>query len=248
MKTSNIFLLTALIVLAFSLGAYNMALKSEYTSEAYKDPLRYHKLLAFTGFNEIDVNAAHMLSVKIEHGEEHQVYLQDLAFELIQVTQDGKRLKIDITTEEERFKGVNRQGPFHIVIKTPHVSVIRTNALHSQKGTQYTRAEQPQFPDYYGVTAEGLQQDKLVVEVDNGSNLLLRGNKLEQLQATAGRGNRSQSKLQLMPNNQIQQAELDMRNSSHLVMHHVAIPQLRYTFSDSVQVNVSGVSLAVLRK
>jgi hypothetical protein len=248
MKTSNILLLTAFIILAFSLGAYNMALKSEYTSEAYKDPLRHHKLLAFTGFDEINVNAAHMLSVKIEPGATHQVYLQDVAADLIQVTQNGKQLQIDIATEEERFLGVNRRGPFHLVIKTPDVKTIRTNALHSQKGAQYTRTEQPQFADSYGVTVEGLQQDKLIVDVDNGSNVLLRGNELGSLHATAGRSNRSVSKLQLMPNNKIQQARLDMRNSSHLVMHHVTIPELRYTFSDSVQVQVSGAALAILKR
>lgn len=65
MKTSTTFLLAALLVLLASLTAYNMALRAEYRSGTYKDPLRSYKVLNFKNFTEVTVPAASALSVKI---------------------------------------------------------------------------------------------------------------------------------------------------------------------------------------
>jgi hypothetical protein len=248
MKTSNIFLLTAFLVTAFSLGAYNMGMKSLYDSGEYKNPLRNHTLLDFNNFDEIDVRSANLLSVIIEAGDQHEVYLQDTSNERIYITQDGNRLSIEVSSESDGRLDITRQGPFHVVIRTPHVKNIRTDAMYTSAGKTHTNSQQYRFPDYYGVTVEGLSQDSLMLEVENGSNLLLRESEIGFLQARAGRSLNSESRLQLMSSNKVQQADIAILNKGQLVMHNVAIPQLSYTLSDSAKVELSGASLAIIRK
>ncbi|WP_299701986.1 DUF2807 domain-containing protein [uncultured Pontibacter sp.] len=248
MKTSNILLLTALLVLLFTLGAYNMALKTQYTSGEYKNPLQNHTLLNFKDFDEIDVRSGHFLSIKVEPSDQHEVYLQNTSNERIHITQDGNRLNIEVSPESDGRLDIARQGPFNIIIRVPYVKKIRTDAMYMFNGEARTTQNQPRYPDSYGVTVEGLAQDSLMLEVENGSNILLRKSEIGFLQAIAGRNPNSESRLQLMSSNKVQQADIAILNKGQLVMQDVAIPQLSYSLSDSAKVELSGASLAIIRK
>ena len=248
MKTSNKLLLTALIVLLCSLAAYNMILKSAYETGAYKDPLSNHVQLGFEGFEEVDVNASNMLRVKIEASDTYGVYQQKDTEEMIQVTQEGNRLKVDVILPNEKEGLGGYRNTQHVVIRTPAVKSIRANAVYTVAGKPTTTRHKLYAPNYFGLLIEGFHQEHLQLELDNGSHVQLAGNQIGTLRATTGRSAGSEPLLQLLPNNKLQQADLNIRNGSYLELQNVPVPQLRYTFSDSAHVSLSGASLASFRQ
>ena len=100
MKTSVKFLLAATLVLLASLTAYNMALRTEYRSGAYKDPLRHYTALGFTNFTEVAVPAASGLNVKIMAGP-FKVRVNPAAEKFVRFSQQGGRLVIALALPEQ---------------------------------------------------------------------------------------------------------------------------------------------------
>lgn len=247
MKTSNQFLIAALVVLLSSLAAYNIVLKAEYKSESYKDPYRNYVAMDFSDFEEVEVNPGTKLNVLIEQGETHAVYLYKENEEVIKLSQDGKRLKVDLALTDEHDKVRGWQSPM-VIIRTPNLSLLRTNAVHTSNGKVETTLKRSSMQYYHLVDVKGLKQERLTLDLDNGSNVRLVGNELTTLQAVAGNSQESNPMLLITTDNKIQQAELDIRNNAYLVLQNVAIPDVRCTFSETAQVELSGASLAILRK
>ncbi|MCP2043845.1 hypothetical protein [Pontibacter sp. HSC-36F09] len=247
MKTSNKLLLFALVVLASALATYNIALKAEYNTKSYQDPYKNYIAMDFSGFEEVEVNAGDMLKVLIEPGDEHAVYLYKGNEEVVQISQDNKKLQIDVTTDDTQ-KGVRGWGTPHLVIKTPVLKTLRANATHTLNGKQITNSKRLNTASYLNTSLMGFKQDSLRLELDNGVMVQLHGNQLQHLQAVTGTSPESDSKLLIHPDNKIQQANLDIRNRSHLTLLNVSIPALQYTLSEQAQVELSGEALVILRK
>lgn len=247
MKTSNKLLIAALVVLLSSLATYNMALKAEYKTESYKDPYHNYTALDMQHFEEVDVNAGAMLSVRIEAGDKHEVYLLRHNEEVVQVTQQGNRLSLDVglTDEHDRVRGW--QNP-HVIIRTPELKVLRADAMHTLNGKKITSQQRSWSQYYHLITVKGLRQERLLLELDNGSNVKLSGNEIGHLQAVTAKSPESESMLQLTEDNKLQEADLDIRHKGHLVLQNLAIPELRYTFSEHAKADFSGAALAILRK
>jgi hypothetical protein len=239
MKTSNILLLIALILLLSTLMAYNMVLKKQYTSGEYKNPLKDHTLLGFTDFDEIEINDTNIIKVKIEAGDTHQVHQQQNTEGLIKVTQIGKRLQVDLDFGDGGKILSGHRDTYHIVIRTPELRLLKTDASHKHK---------VYLTDQQGVTVERLNQGQLALEMDNGSYVKLSDNQINSLTVNTGRSHGTEPFLHILPDNRLQQARLNIRNASLLTLENVAIPEVDYTFSDSAQVKLSGVSLAIIRK
>ncbi|PVY42856.1 hypothetical protein [Pontibacter virosus] len=247
MKTSNKLLVFALVMLVSALATYNIALKAEYNTKSYQDPYKNYIAMDFNGFDEVEVNAGDMLKVLIEPGEQHAVYLYKGNEEVVQINQENKTLQIDVTTND-RQKGVRGWGAPHLIIKTPMLHTLRANAMHALNGKQVTNIQRLNTASYLNTSLYGFKQDSLRLELDNGVLVQLLGNELQHLQAVTGTSPESDSKLLIHPDNNIQQANLNIRNRSHLTLLNVAIPELQYTLSEQAQVELSGEALAILRK
>lgn len=247
MKTSNILLLTALVVLLSALATYNIALKAEYKTEKYRDPYRNYIAMDFSGFEEIEVNAGDMLNVLIEPGDEHAVYLYKGNDDVVQIGQENKILQVNVSIDEKQ-KGVRGWGSPHLIIKTPSLKTVRANATHALNGKSVTNPKRLTPLNHLNTTIKGFKQDSLRLELDNGVIVQLNNNTLKRLSAVAGTSPESESKLRILEGNNIQQANLDIRNRSHLALQGIAIPELQYNLSEQAQVELSGNALAVLRK
>lgn len=247
MKTSNKLLIAALVLALFSLAAYNIALRGEYKTEKFRDPYRDYIALDFTDFNEVDLHAADKMRVSIEPGDKHEVYLYNKNEKLVQLRQQGDRLHVDLVLPDEDSRLWYSSGPT-LIIKVPHLALLRTDATHTFKGEQITTSKLPLTNNYYAAYVRGFQQDSMTLQIDNGSMVQLNGNTLQSLRATTGISPASEAKLMLMEDNQIQQAYFDVRHSSNLSIINAAIPDLRYDLSEDARLELQGKSLATLRK
>jgi len=235
MKTSVKLLLAAVMVLLASLTAYNMALRAEYRSGAYKDPLRNYTALAFKGFAEVSVPAASALNVKIVAGP-FQVRVNPAAEKYVRISQQGGRLVVALVLPEQpETLGWGET----VVISCPRLAALTTDGTYQAGG-------QPHHDRTFvghSVVVQGFTQDSLALRQDRGSRVELKNNRLAFLRAGAGATPGSHPILQLNSDNHIAAASLTLDHQSELVLDNVLIPQLRHTFGDSARVMLAGTAL-----
>ena len=242
MKTSTTFLLAALLVLLASLTAFNMALRTEYRSGAYKDPLHDYATLTFKGFSEVAAPAAGVVGIKIIAGS-YRVRISPLAAKYVQVRQQGSRLVSTAAFPDQRIP----LGAAAVVIRCPQLIHLSTNAEYDIDSKQH-HDKQELFYAASPVVVQGFTQDSLSLQQDNASRVELNDNKLGFLRAVAGPTPGSHASLQIGQDNHIAAASLTINHQSELLLYDVLIPQLRYYFADSAKATLTGAALADLRQ
>ena len=241
MKTSVKFLLAAALVLLASLTAYNMALRAEYRSGAYRDPLRGYAKLNFKNFDEVTVPAASVLSVKILAGP-FGVRVNPDARRFVRVRQQGSRLVVEAAFPNQ--PGSLGWGET-VVISCPRLAALTTGGEYALAG----RPHRDKTPvSGRKVLVRGFTQDSLLVRQDLASRVELTGNHLGLLRAVAGSTPGSHASLTLTEDNKVAAASLTIGHQSELILDNVAIPQLRYHFADSAKATLTGAALTALRQ
>lgn len=242
MKTSTTFLLAALLMLLASLTAYNMALRAEYRSGAYKDPLHDYTTLSFRDFTEVEAPAAGVVGIRIVAGP-YQVRISPQAAKYVRLRQQGSRLVITAAFPNQRESPEQAT----ILISCPRLTRLTTNAEYAINGQQH-RDKQEIFYAARPVVVQGFTQDSLSVRQDNASRVELNDNRLGFLRAVAGPTPGSHATLQLNQNNRIAAASLAINHQSELLLDGVLIPQLSYHFADSAKATFTGAALTGLRR
>ncbi|MGY3088921.1 hypothetical protein ACVWYF_001961 [Hymenobacter sp. UYAg731] len=231
MKTSNKLFVAAVALVLGSLATYDAALRAEYRTGHYKDPLHNYDALAFRNFDNVTVPAAGVLNVKIVAGP-FGVHVNKEAAEFVHVSQQGARLTVALAYGKE-YKWLGRNDA--VVISCPRLAALAT------EGT-YTVAGRPQLDRLQAggnVRVQGFRQDSLRLQQDRSSEIELKGNTLGWLGATAGTRPGSEPHLDIAADNHIQTADLTIGHQGHLELG-TAIPRLRYRFSDSTSVVLTG--------
>ncbi|AMR26444.1 hypothetical protein A0257_04545 [Hymenobacter psoromatis] len=242
MKTSTTFLLAALLVLLASLTAYNMALRAEYRSGAFKDPLHDYATLKFSNFTEVEAPAAGVVGIKIIAGP-YRVRISPRAAKYVQVHQQGSRLVITAAFPDQRVP----LGQTAVVISCPQLTQLTANADYALNGARH-RDKQEIFFAASPVVVEGFTQDSLSVQQDNATHIELIKNNLKFLRVVAGATPGSHSILQMGQDNRIAAANLALNHQSELQLYNLAIPQLQYHFADSAKAILTGAALVGLRQ
>jgi len=240
MKTSTTYLLAALLVLLASLTAYNMALRTEYRSGAYKDPLRNYEVLNFKNFTEIAIPAASRINVKVLAGP-FSVRVNPAAAKLLRVSQQGGQLRIALALlGEPETLGWGET----VVISCPRLTALTTD------GTYEVAGQLRHSPTVVGRTilVQGFTQDSLSLHQDRGSRVELANNRLGLLRAVVGTTPGSHPILQLNSGNHIADANLTLAHQSELVLDNVQISQLHHRLGDSVKVTLAGAALGSLKR
>ncbi|GAA4029998.1 hypothetical protein GCM10022409_12820 [Hymenobacter glaciei] len=237
MKTSNKLFVAAVALVLGSLATYDAALRAEYRTGNYKDPLRNYQTLGLRNFDAVSVPSASGLKVRVEAGP-FAVRVSKDAADYVRVTQQGQQLLVTVAYPE-KSKSLGRQEA--VVITCPRLAALTT------EGT-YTVAGKPQLVRIEAggeVEIHGFRQDSLMLRQDQSNHIRLVGNTLGWLRATAGARPGSEPSLEIGANNQIQAANLTIGHRGHLDLA-TAIPRLHYQFSDSATVELSGAAVRSL--
>ena len=231
MKTSNtLFVATVALVLG-SLATYDTALRAEYRTGNYKDPLHNYQALGLRNFDAVTVPSASGLRVRVEAGP-FAVRVSKDAADYVRVTQRGQQLLVTLAYPEKP-ESLGRQQA--VVITCPRLAALTT------AGT-YTVAGKPQLARIEAggeVEIQGFRQDSLTLRQEQSSQIRLKGNTLAWLRASAGARPGSEPGLGIDADNHIQAADLTIARRGHLDLA-TAIPRLRYQFSDSASVVLTG--------
>lgn len=240
MKKSNSLLGAALVFFLACLVAFNFSMKAEYETGNYKDRYRAYATLPFKGFEAIEVNGAHRISVRISKGA-HNVRVHEKAKEYLQIRQVGSKLVIEVEqkNENDRFYG-------EVLVALPVLTSLSTSSRYTMAGKPKQHLASAYF--YNSISVEGFMQDSLQIQQDHATAIELGHNVLATLNVVAGSTPGSSSKLSIWKTNQIQAATLAIRNKSTLVLDNIMIPSINYQFSDSAQANFTGAALQLLSK
>ncbi|WP_201981372.1 hypothetical protein [Hymenobacter rubidus] len=238
MKTSNKWLLAALLLLLGSLTAYNMGLRAEYRKGAYKDPSYNTVALNFKDFTEIDLQAANIVGLKVVSGP-YSMRLNKAAEKYVKVTQQGRRLTIAVAFPDGRQPMGGRQT---MTISLPQLTQLTATGTYLLNGKTVTE----KHPEGQTLRIEGFHQDSLLVRQDHGTQVELARNQLGFLRAEAGHSPGSRPTLHIENSNRIASAQLSVQNEGQLKLDAGGIASLRTQFGDSTKALLTGAGLSSL--
>ena len=231
MKTSNKLFVAAVALVLGSLATYDAALRAEYRTGHYRNALHNYQALGLRNFDAVRVPSASGLSVKVEAGP-FAVHVSKHAADYVHVTQRGQELLVSVAyPHEPKSLGFGEA----VVITCPRLATLTTEGIYTVAG------QAPPNGRYGGGTVEvhGFRQDSLGLQQHTNSQVRLTGTTLGWLRATAGSRPGSEPGLMVDNTNHIQAADLTIGHRGHLELG-TAIPHLRYQFSDSASVVMSG--------
>lgn len=236
MKTSNKLLVAAVALVLGTVATYDVALRAEYLTGRYKDPLQHYTRQANANFDAVEVPAGLFFKVKIEAGPAG-VWVNKDAADYVRLRQNGRTLAVTVTKpEESHYLG----GQAAVVIRCPRLQALTTDA-------PFTGAQRKAHRDNPSgeVLVRYFDQDSLRISQRWAGTVTLQGNTLRQLRAVAGAAPGSKPTLNIAANNRIQAADLAINHESQLALL-TKIPQLRHHFSDSATVTLGGAAASAL--
>ena len=237
MKTSNILFVAAVALVLGSLATYDAALRAEYRTGHYQNPLHNYQALGLRNFNKVTLPTASSMRVKVVAGP-FAVHVNKDAADFVHVTQRGQELFVTLAYPK-KWETLGHGET--LVISCPHLTTLAT------EGT-YTVAGKPQLARINAggeVEIQGFKQDSLTLRQDQSSKIQLAGNTLGWLRASAGTRSGSEPTLTIGANNRIGGANLAIGHRGHLDLA-TAILRLRYQFSDSATIALSGAAVRSL--
>jgi len=243
MKTSNKLVIAAIILILVSLVGYDYLLKGAYVSGKYKDPYNTFISLKFKEFDTVDLVSSTAVNVKFVQGP-FSVRIDSNFSEYTRIKQTGKRLHISAVFEANYMSDPN---PYTMVISCPHLSVINIDATYKSNGKLVTDTTVRDDWRMRKVLIDGFKQDSLIINQDYGSTVVLANNHLQSISTTTGKSVKSGSKLVILEHNQIQKTNLDILNSSTLILGNAQIGDLNYRSADSAKLILNGKASNLLK-
>ena len=246
MKTSNILLIAAILVLLASIIAFDFGIKARYNKGDFRNPYEEFIALNFKDFDSIHVNATTMANVKFVQGPFKVQVFEDKA-EMVKVTQLGRVLSINVIKEGENYE----QAPFTLLISCPKISQLIADDKYFENGN--FRVDTNAKLDIVNnnriveaskkVLVEGFDQDSISIIQNNGSHVRLVNNRFNRINAIIGRSLKSTSFLTVDDKNVFDNAQFDIRNNSQIFLSKATIKKLEYTLATDAKVTFSGASV-----
>lgn len=244
MKTSNKLIFAAMVLTVVLLIRYDLRLKAEYLTGAYKIPYSNYSTLHYTGFDIVDLNSSTAANVKFVQGP-FSVRVDNNAMDYVVFKQQGNHLAINAVFERNYRWNPN---PYVIVISCPTLTKLTTDASYLADNRMVTDTIVRDDWNMRQVLIEGFRQDSLSIEQDYGSTVVLAGNTIRSVRSVTGKSAGSGSRLILKSGNEFRDAVLDIGHRSTFFLENAAIQNLSYHLADSAELIVTGSAEHLLNK
>jgi hypothetical protein len=244
MKTSNILITAALLILLGGLFYHDSQLGKLYRSGDYKNPLLGFVHLKYKDFDAVELTSSQIVNVKFIQGP-FRVMADTNALSYIQIVQNDRSLQI---SAKAKTRNPYNRNTYVMVISCPKLKKLSTNTLYWINGKQETDTVTQQNWDNRKVLVQGFQQDSLHITQDYASSVILENNRLNLLSATIGQSPKSGSLLLVGYGNYIEKTDFTIRQKPQLILKGPGINQLNYQLTDSARLTVSGINQKLLKK
>jgi hypothetical protein len=238
MKTSNKILLLATLIILSYLTFFDFKLKAEYLKGEYKTRFYSMKEQKVGEFRSIENNASN-LDVRIEKGDQFEIWYDDDLKDNLELTNKNNQLVINYNkkdNEDDFIKSGN------LIIICPKIEAVAINKVLKMKDS----LSKEYIPN--GVTTiYNFNQDKLELIVNSVTELILDKNKFNLLSAKVGDSKSTNGTLTILNNNEINNLYVELNGTSILNLNDPMINKAELKISDSVDVKLSGRALKFLK-
>ncbi|WP_121809945.1 hypothetical protein [Mucilaginibacter kameinonensis] len=237
MKTSNKFLLTAVLLLIISIGIYDLQLKAEYLKGEYKNPYNGFSNLNFRNFKVVKLGSSTAINIMLVKGPFKVLAEPQAVVEFMKIEQRHDSLFISAAFKDNFH---NVQAPNVLYISLPQLDAFYADAKYKAGNTQITDTTAAQDFNWRATTISGFSGDKLNIYQDHASTILLKNNKFNTLNAIIGTSDQSASNLSIETGNQFGKTNLDIRNKSRLWIKDDSLSNINYKLADSAKLILNG--------
>jgi len=244
MKTSNKLILSALLLVMIFLFAYDYLLKEAYVSGNYKHPYKNFVALKFKDFDTVDLASSTAANAKFVQGP-FSVRIDSNFLAYVKLKQKGRRLQVNTIFDGDYLYNPNE---YIMIISCPKLAAVSINATYQSYNKQVTDTTVREDWNMRKVLIDGFKQDSLTISQDYGSTMLLSNNHFGAVNGSIGLSQKSGSKLIVLGNNKINQANFDIRHKSALWLYDALINNLNYHLTDSAKVVLVGKAQNLINK
>ena len=238
MKTSNKILLLATLIILSYLTFFDFKLKAEYLKGKYKTRFYSMKEQKVGEFRSIENNASN-LYVRIEKGDQFEIWYDDDLKDNLELTNKNNQLVINYNKKDNDDDFI-KSG--NLIIICPKIEAVVINKLLEMKDS----LSKEYIPN--GVTTiYNFNQDNLELIVNSVTKLILDKNKFNLLSAKVGDSKSTKGTLTIMNNNEINNLYVELNGTSILNLNDPMINKAELKISDSVDVKLSGRALKFLK-
>ncbi|AOM78293.1 hypothetical protein [Pedobacter steynii] len=240
MKLSTIFIIAAAIISLAMLTAYNFSLKASYQKGGYKDRFNELEFSSIKGLTELHVNAANRFAISIEKGDKEGLWIRDQVKGLVNVSQVGNALTIDLTNEAKERGFHTKDGDI----------ILFSNSLNTINTAPYFTKEQKEKEWFYNhgeIRVKDLSGELLDLRLGKFTSVYMDHVKVNTLKARVGEAGFADAFLTVDSSNQIAFADLSIPGRSTIVLLNPKIVKTHYNLSDSATVTLNGSMLKGIR-
>ncbi len=234
MKTSNVFLLIAILITLGSFTAYNFKLKEFYNSGDYKNRFYGMEFTPLTGVDELHITSANLLNVSIERAEKEGIWIDDRTKPDVSLKINGQRLDLGLTDAAIKG-GFTHNG---IIIMTKNIRLFTAVAQINRKCDNCNTSE---------MELKNYQVDSLSINIPGNVLLYFHDMNVNVLNAAVGNESQRASGLTLYPDSKINTAYFNIYGNSLLDLEDPKISKVVYNVSDSASVKLNGKVLQALK-
>lgn len=242
MKTSIKILIAGVCLVLGALVWYDLHVRDAYKSGSYKQLFGGFTTLNFKDFDEIDVNACTAANVIVKQGPFNiQV---DPTASFVKVSQKGSALQINAVYPNTYYTPRNA---YVLVITCPQLKKLVIDSRYTTGGRAVQDTLASENFDWRPSIMEGFSADSLSIEERFAGAVILKGNSLKKLDVVMGIGDKSRSNMIILPDNQLDNVNLDIRNRSQLRLQCKNIQNFKYQLADSARLIVNGATRQLLK-
>ncbi|GAB2974986.1 hypothetical protein GCM10027049_06820 [Mucilaginibacter puniceus] len=243
MKTSSKLLVVVTIVVITYLVVFDAGLKAEYLKGDFKNPFFGMEQLPIKDFSNVEHLSANVIDASIEKGPKFSLWIRKDLKDIVKITKHGKTLVITYTGESGRQNSYYSGG---VVITCPQLDSVITKAFIWKSNGEDDSNKR--VNEYVGdIDVIGFDQQKMTVNPGPLTQIELKNNKLESMNAIVGDNSNDIGGLNVNSNNQIKFANIKVLGSSELKMTNPDITTLEHSFSDSASLILTGKVIRLLK-
>jgi hypothetical protein len=243
MRTSTKILIATLLLLVASLAFYDLGLRTEYLKGNYTDPYREYMPLNYKDFNEVDLNSSTAINIILVKGP-FKVMAAPGAMDFLKLSKKNNRLIVDAAFGAQ-YRSEN--WDYILYISCPSLAAFKADARYTAAGNLVVDTAANEFT-WKPTLISGFTADSLNLQEDHAANVILENNKINNLNARIGIGDKSRSDFTIGENNFFTKTNLAILNKSRLWVKGTTTNNLNYQLADSATLVVNGASVKHLLK
>lgn len=237
MKSSTLFITSAVIVILIGLIAFNFSLKASFLNGDYKNPFYGLEFTSVRDIKEVELGSANRIVIRLQQGKTEGLWMRDRVKNKVIWSRTGNIISIDLNKEA-------KESGFRI---WDNELVLVTSAIYKVTSRSYfINAEEEKNGHIMGRTdLIGFQQDSIHLDLGKFTAANLDHIKATKLHALIGEKNQEAS-LYLTPDNSFDNVVFDIPGKGMLYLSDPNIVKTHYIISELATVSLNGKPLKAI--